>query len=107
MGRETPPLDERLRRFRDRARARWSIEAMLLFGSRARGQALATSDFDVILVSRDFEGMHFLERMRQALELWDGDVGLDVLCYTPAEFAVKRAQIGTVGTAVGEGVVLA
>lgn len=48
--------------------------------------------------------MHFLERLAALFELWDYDFDLDVLAYTPEEFEEKRAQLGVVGEAAGQGI---
>lgn len=104
MGREAPRLDPRVLEYKERVGARWHLDKFILFGSRARGDALEDSDFDVILVSTDFQGVHFIDRMVEAGRLWEDDLRLDVICYTPEEFARKAAQIGTVQTAVREGI---
>ncbi|MCG2735737.1 MAG: nucleotidyltransferase domain-containing protein, partial [Candidatus Methanoperedenaceae archaeon] len=39
------------------------VEKVIVFGSRARGDYLVDSDVDLIMVSRDFEGVPFYERM--------------------------------------------
>ena len=81
------------------------LNLALLFGSRVRDDWLVDSDWDVILVSRDFEGVEFVERVRRVSHLWQGD-SLDLLCYTPEELEGKKQQIGTVATAVAEGIVV-
>lgn len=77
---------------------------MILFGSRSRDEHLKQSDYDLIIVSKKFKGVHFLERIYQLLELWDFDTDVDLLPYTPEEFEEKRRQIGIVKQAVEEGV---
>ena len=82
---------------------------VLLFGSRARGNHLATSDIDLIVVSKAFRGVGFLERPVQLLKLLyrEGvEAPLDILCYTPEEFERKRREIGVVREALRTGVVL-
>lgn len=80
------------------------LEKAILFGSRATGDALIHSDYDLILVSPDFEGTHFLTRMAIVAQYWVSEAPLEPLCYTPAEFAKKKRQIGIVGQAVKEGI---
>ncbi|MBS1263950.1 MAG: hypothetical protein MAG715_01145 [Methanonatronarchaeales archaeon] len=65
------------------------VQEVYLFGSRARGSYDEDSDYDLAVVSPDFEDTRFKERqelvrplVRKAL----GDVPLDVACYTSAEF---------------------
>ena len=85
---------------------KFKIEKAILFGSRARGEELHTSDVDLILVSRDFKNLHFRKRMIMALEGWDADLDLEVLCYTPEEFERKKKELGIVRVAVKEGIEL-
>ena len=65
---------------------------------------LKQSDYDRIIVSKKFEGMHFLERIYQLLELLDCDSDVDLLPYTPEEFAKKKEEVGIVKEAVKEGI---
>ncbi len=81
-------------------------ELVLLFGSRAREDHLKSSDYDIIVVSKKFRGVNFLKRLEMAYEIWDGDVMVDILCYTPEEFEKKRDQICIVKKAVEEGIAL-
>ena len=50
----------------------YSPEKVLIFGSRARGDHLLDSDIDLIIVSRKFEGINWLERIREVSDLWEG-----------------------------------
>jgi len=88
---------------------RWRIEKVIIFGSRVRNDYLSNSDLDVILVSNDFEGINFTDRIGEIYyyyDLWKGDYPLEILCYTPAEFEKKRKQIGMVKDAVETGIVI-
>ena len=78
----------------------------IVFGSRARGDALSTSDLDLILVSPRFASVPFLKRAPQVLESLDYPGGLELLCYTPDEFERKREEMGIVRVALTEGVEL-
>jgi predicted nucleotidyltransferase len=94
----------RLTRFLAEVNAHFPLERAVLFGSRARGDELLDSDYDLILVSPAFEHLAWTDRIRAVLNLWDLDVDLQPLCYTPAEFARKSAEISTVAEAIREGV---
>ena len=102
MGQETSQITRFLKRLRG-----FRIEQAILFGSRARGDWLKESDWDLLLVSSDFEGISFSGRIRKVLDQWSGSENLEVLCYTPLEFRRKKRQIGIVATAVREGIRLA
>lgn len=89
-----------------RLRERFAPLRVIVFGSRARGEALSTSDLDLILVSPRFASVPFLERPVKVLESLDYPGGLELLCYTPEEFEAKREEMGIVRAAEQEGVEL-
>lgn len=89
-----------------RLRERLAPLTALAFGSRVRGDALSTSDLDLILVSPSFASMPFLRRPVNVLELLDYPGGLELLCYTPEEFEQKREEMGIVRVAIAEGITL-
>jgi predicted nucleotidyltransferase len=92
-----------LRRFRRRISRRYDIERMVLFGSRARGTARRDSDVDLILVSRKFRGKNAIDRAAPLYLEWDLPYSVDLLCYTPQEFAEFSRRGGLVRQAVQEG----
>jgi len=92
--------------FLDSLKKIYNPEKIILFGSRARGNSLKESDYDIIVVSRKFKNIHFLERISDLLELWDHDYHIDILPYTPEEFEQKKKEIGIVAKAVKEGIEL-
>jgi len=106
MGRKRAPrnLHPRVRWFARRLRERLHIQKILLFGSRARGDHLADSDYDFLIVSPDFQGVPFPSREPLVSDLTK--LPLEALCYTPEEFQRKRRQIGIVAEAVREGLEL-
>lgn len=102
--------DERVERFRAEVlpclRRHFRPDRVLVFGSRARGEALAHSDLDVLLVSDAFDGLGWLERPLEVIRRCDIRFGVELLCYTPDEFARKRGELGIVRNALEEGVEL-
>ncbi|MBI4868895.1 MAG: nucleotidyltransferase domain-containing protein [Candidatus Wallbacteria bacterium] len=92
-----------LRAYIEAVRKRFGPLRAVLFGSRARGTNLVSSDYDVLLVSERFRGMPFRERLVEASRDWDGDYRLDVLCYTADELERKRGEIGIVAEALRQG----
>jgi len=102
-----------LDRYLDRVGARWALDGALLAGAqvddfkgappgRERGP-----EFVVILISRAFDGVPWLERVYHAGSLWDAlemGAAADVHCYTPVEFERKRASLRVVGDAAERGV---
>jgi len=95
---------EQIAGFIDEVERRFTPEKIILFGSRARGDHLKNSDYDMVVVSRAFEGIHFLERLSSLFELWNYEFGLDILAYTPEEFEERKDDLGIVGKAARNGV---
>jgi uncharacterized protein len=107
MVRITDPLVRRFAsRYLPRLRRGYQPELVLVFGSRARGDALADSDLDLLVVSDRFRGLSFLDRASTVLTDLDLPFGADVLCYTPEEFGRKRRELGVVRQALKEGLPL-
>lgn len=92
--------------FLEMVNKKYSPEKVLIFGSRARGDHLIDSDVDIIIVSKKFEGINWLDRIRNVSADWEGFVLLEPLCYTPEEFEEKKNEIGIVSQAIQEGIEL-
>jgi len=74
-----------------RALAPYQAEKIYLFGSHARGEADALSDIDLVLIKRT--RARFFNRLRQVQRLLPENIGpVDVLVYTPGEFATMLAD---------------
>lgn len=101
MDKETAKISKS---FAERIKKEFNAEKILLFGSRARNDNFKTSDFDFIIVSEKFKGIHFLDRMTSIYKYWNSDYLIEPLCYTLQEFEVKKNQIGIVKKAVEEGI---
>jgi len=70
----------------------YRVKEAYLFGSYAKGTWLKDSDVDLIIVSRDFEGIPFTKRLDIMNEIiWEEDIEphIEVLPYTPREFKDK------------------
>jgi predicted nucleotidyltransferase len=84
-------------------------EAVILFGSRARGDARAESDFDLAIVAPDG-----VARRRVAMRAYESlagvpgrSVAVDIVVLTPSIIAAERDLPGSISRAVAhEGVVL-
>ena len=98
--RETDPVHEEIVR---RIARIAQPERIILFGSRARGQAQSTSDYDLLIIQESEE-----PRYRRAVSLYqelaDVPAEIDILVYTPAEAAEWSAvPQAFVTTAIREG----
>ena len=97
--------DSKIKDFMSKARQELKIERAILFGSRARGDNFKNSDYDVIIVSPDFEGVFFTKRISNVYGFWKHyPLEIEPLCYTPKEFKLKIKEHGIVRQAVKEGI---
>jgi predicted nucleotidyltransferase len=76
----------------------------ILFGSRARGDYVTSSDVDLIVISDSFAGMRFPWRMVFLHENWDLPFYLEGLPYTEEEFGRLNQTSGVVQDAMKHGV---
>jgi predicted nucleotidyltransferase len=84
----------------------FSIKKVILFGSRATGNAREDSDFDLIIVSDDFEGMNVFRRGAKMYDYWPFLIPVDFICLTTKEFNALKRKISIVSSALEEGIVL-
>jgi len=75
------------------------LEGAYLFGSRARGDHMQDSDWDVLLIAPDFAAIPFPHRGTYILERSDLR-RVDLLCYTPGEIKERAGEIGIVAEAL-------
>ena len=88
-------------------KSRMSVDGVLLFGSRAYGKPTKHSDIDVVVVSNHFKKMDFFDRLSFLSLLRKDvaeDIALDVIGYTPAEFARGERQSAILKKAKNAGV---
>jgi predicted nucleotidyltransferase len=105
MGRTTTKeVIKELKRLKKLAESKYTLDKMYLFGSRARGEELLSSDADVIVVSKDFKRIPFKKRPDFFLDNWDLPVDLEIIGYTPEELIRKKKEWGIVRQAMKEGV---
>ncbi|MEW5896595.1 MAG: nucleotidyltransferase domain-containing protein [Nanoarchaeota archaeon] len=104
MGKKTDP---NITDFINRVKKKYKIEKAIFFGSRARGDHFKNSDYDVILVSPDFEGIFFTKRISRMYPFWKHyPLEIEPICYTPKEFKKKSKEHGLVKQAIKEGMIL-
>jgi len=102
-----------LERYVERVGARWQLQGALLGGaavddeSGLGAQRERGPEFVVVLISEEFDGVPWLERVYVAGNLWDGaemGAGADVHCYTPVEFERKRESLRAVRAVAARGI---
>ena len=92
--------------FRRRLEHDFSVDKMILFGSQASGTARADSDWDVLIVSPNFTGLRFRDRVSRLYRYWDyrHQHAFEPLPYTPEEFAARSQGPNIVREAIQTGV---
>lgn len=106
MDKRNAGLDANARTFVRRIKQQFKPTKIILFGSRAYGEAWKYSDYDFIIVSDAFEKVHWLERIARIVKYWDSDRPIDVLPYTVNEFENKKVVSGVVIEAVKRGIIV-
>ncbi len=101
---DTKSVEQDLAPFLSRLRAELQPELVLLFGSRARGDSRAHSDYDLIIVSERFQGMRWRDRISQLIKIWDRNEMVDLVPYTREELDFKRTNYVAVRSALDEAV---
>ena len=92
--------------FRDRLLKRIGGLKLVLFGSRAGDDFSEESDFDLIVVSDDFEKKDMIKRCALLYGDWDYNFAVDFICYTPKEFDENKNRVSLVSEALKKGVVI-
>jgi len=84
-----------------------NVQKLILFGSRARGDFREDSDFDLIVVSDDFDGVISYKRAPELYRAWDSDkYSVDFVCLTVEEFERMKGRPTVIKNAVSEGIVV-
>jgi predicted nucleotidyltransferase len=83
-------LRQELARFIEIVVQQMQPERIILFGSLATGQVDEWSDLDLVVIADT--GLPFYERLKQVLRNVRPQAGMDVLVYTPAEWAELSSQ---------------
>lgn len=95
--------------FKEKAKDKYAIQKIILFGSQATGRTREGSDIDLLVVSEKF-GSDKATAMSQLLEEWHivqkKAFPVDFICLTPEEFGELSKQITIVRQALKEGVAI-
>lgn len=78
-------LEAEIQRYLSLLEEHYQPERVLLFGSLVSGETGSWSDIDLVIIKETDEC--FLDRTREVMQLLRPQVGVDILVYTPAEFA--------------------
>lgn len=86
-------------------RTHYAPQRILLFGSLASEQVSEWSDIDLVIIKETDQ--KFLDRIREVMRLLQPRVGMDILVYTPEEFAqIQKERLFVREEIVGKGKVL-
>ncbi len=92
-----PVNEETIRQVKDRIVAACAPEAILLFGSAARGQARPGSDMDLLVIVDLPEGVTHRDQARKLYGLFqDLLLPLDIVVRTPEHFDWEKRLLGMV-----------
>jgi len=101
-------LIKKIKKFKEKISKKYSLSNFILFGSMATGKPHKDSDVDLIVVSKDFEGVKSFKRSPNLYIEWHTkskiDYPVDFLCYTPEEFNKLKNQVTIVSEAIKNGV---
>ncbi|MFV2040784.1 MAG: nucleotidyltransferase domain-containing protein [Candidatus Hydrothermarchaeales archaeon] len=98
---------DKIDRFIKKIKKRFNPQKILLFGSRARGDNLKDSDYDILIISNEFKNLNFRERIIEVYKLVEEPLNVEVICITPEEFDARKNELSIVGVAAREGKVIA
>lgn len=96
---ESLAQDETLRELLDRLVAQWQPEEIILFGSRARGEARAGSDYDLLVVVQQASEPIWRRAQLAHRAMWGIRCAVDVLVLTRGELAQQGARYWTAAAA--------
>ena len=102
-------IEPALKRFAERLRTVKGATKVLLLGSQVTGQARPDSDYDLIVVSPQFEDVPRPLRSLDLRDMWyasGGRAPMDLFCLTPDEFEIARQQITLVAAVLPHSVSL-
>lgn len=71
---------------------RIKADAVILFGSRARGDNLKESDIDLLIIGERFRNMNIFNRIITVNNLWTGKYPIELVIFTPNEFEMKFSR---------------
>lgn len=83
---EEPVDQDLLSSFLDDLSKKLRVTSLVVFGSRARGENLNDSDYDLLVLSPDFEDLSRPDRIFLLLETWEALKPLEPVAMTPEEF---------------------
>ena len=95
-----------LEEFKRKLAKKFSIQKIVLFGSRAKNTFNEESDFDLLVISKDLEGVPWHLRSKNAYFEWQDPRPLELLCFTPAEIRrrLKSPVKGIIAQALEKGI---
>ena len=80
------------------------IQKMIFFGSRTGSNYNKYSDIDLIIISSKFKKLKSFQRSTTIRLKWNLKYPVDMLCYTPEEFEIKKRTPSIVKEAVETGI---
>lgn len=79
---------------------------IILFGSRARGDHLESSDYDLLVLSESFQGVAFRDRLLDIYDIVDRPINVEIICLTHDEFSERKNELSIIGEIAKEGILI-
>lgn len=96
-------IESELKEFKKKLNKDYPVDHLILFGSTATGKATKDSDIDLIIVSKKFKKLNFMQRGAKMYNYWTLRKPVDFICYTPEEFNKRKNGVTIVKQALKEG----
>ncbi|MEJ7785756.1 MAG: helicase-related protein [Solirubrobacteraceae bacterium] len=93
---EHPPVEHWIELMTERIAAQFHPQRIVLFGSRARGDARPDSDVDLLVVLDEIEGRNHDAAVAIGVALADMPIAKDIVVTTPEEIERRGHLVGTV-----------
>jgi hypothetical protein len=105
VGEESPArLIEELKKFKERVQKAAGVDEIIVFGSAASGSVRENGDVDLIIVSKKYEGKHFVDRAVELYNHWHLPYPVDFICLSPSEFERMKRRVSLVSEALKHGI---
>lgn len=95
---------EELRKFKRKVKDELGVDEVIVFGSAAEGVVRKDGDVDLIIVSREYEQKHFVDRGIELYDYWHLPYPVDFICLSPTEFERMKKEVSIVSEALKHGI---
>ena len=98
--------DKSVKEYKQKIKKEFPDSKIILFGSRARGDNLEESDYDIIIISKEFKNIKTPKRLEKVYKHWNNKLNADIIPYTPEEYENWSQYLTIARKAKKEGIVI-